>query len=327
VKKVKSWLALWVKRFLYRSGLDRLKRRFFPAPFPVIVRYHSICSDSRLISAGIRITPEAFEEQLAYFSKYFCVLTMDQLLEHIQSREAFPQNALVLTFDDGYADNLNAAKRLKAYGLSGLFYITAGCIETGEAFWVAEVRHLIENTSKKNFVLPLPEGKCIVPLSSASERELAVKKVTRLFKSVTIETREDIRKGLRLSLDDVPHFPGDLMLAWSDLEEMLKLGMEIGGHTMTHPNLPSATQDEARREIFECKSLLEQQLKTKVNHFAYPNGGSAAHYDEKTKALVAKAGFLSASTSRPGRPCFESDLFELRRMRVTENFSEMLWEL
>ncbi len=327
MRKIKNQLALVVKSLCYRMGIDAMKRRLLPSSVPVIIRYHSVCSDSNLISAGIRLTPESFKEHLAYFAKYFQVVTMKHLLERIQNREAFQKNTLVLTFDDGYADNLGAAKALVDYGLTGLFYITAGCIESDERFWVAEVRHLIESTGKNGMILPLPDGECCIELSNVGEREQAIKKVTRLLKSVNMEVRENIRKSLRLELNDGPPFPRNLMLNWSQLREMVQMGMEIGGHTMTHPNLPSATKDEARAEIRGCKSLLEAQLKTEIIHFAYPNGGSLAHFDDKSKALLREAGFQSATTSKAGKPGFESDLFELRRMRSTEALSEMLWDI
>ncbi len=326
MRSLKSKIAAIIKSMIYRSGLDRLKRRFLPATAPVIIRYHSVCSQNLLISPGILISPEAFTEQVTYFSKYFQVITMDDLIDAIKKKTPFPKNALVFTFDDGYADNLEAAKILKKYELTGLFYITAGCIETDEAFWVAEVRHLIENTNKKEMTLPFPDGESSLSLSNKSDRELTIKKMTRLFKSVTIETRESLRKAFRIALNDTPAFPSNLMLNWSQLQEMVEMGMEIGGHTMTHPNLPSATKEEAREEICSCKSLLEKQLKTPVNHFAYPNGGSVAHFDDKTKAILQEAGFHSATTSKAGRPGFKSDLFEIRRMRATENLSEMLWD-
>ncbi len=315
------------KSLCYQMGVDVMRRRFFPSSVPVILRYHSVCSDSRLISAGIRLSPEAFKEHVRYFAKFFHVVTMTRLLEHLQAREAFPKNTLVLTFDDGYADNLEAAKVLNDNGLTGLFYITAGCIESDEPFWVAEVRHLIECTGKKEMILPLPDGKCCMAVSTESEREQAIKKITSLLKSVTIEAREKIRKSLRLELHDGPPFPKNLMLNWSQLREMVRLGMEIGGHSMTHPNLPSATKDEAYSEIRECKSLLETQLKTEVIHFAYPNGGAIDHFDEKSKSLLREAGFQSATTSKSGKADFGCDLFELRRMRTTEALAEMLWDM
>ena len=327
MKTIKNRIARVVKSLSYRMGIDGMKRHLLPSSVPVIIRYHSVCSDSNLISSGIRLTPEAFTEHVAYFAKYFQVVTMTHLLERIQNRKTFEKNTLVLTFDDGYADNLGAAMVLNDYGLTGLFYVTAGCIESDEPFWVSEVRHLIKNTEKKEMTLPLPVGECCVTVSNASEREQAIRTVTRVLKSVTMEKRDHIRKSLRLQLNDTSPFPKGLMLSWAQLRKMVQMGMEIGGHTMTHPNLPSATIDEARKEIRACKSLLEAQLKTEISHFAYPNGGSLAHFDDKTKALVWEAGFQSATTSIAGKPGFESDLFELRRMGSTEALAEMLWDI
>ncbi len=327
MRKIKRQIALVVKFLCYQMGIDAMKRSLLPSSVPVIIRYHSVCSDSKLISSGIRLTPEAFKEHVGYFAKYFHVITMTDLIERLQNQQPFHQNTLVLTFDDGYADNLYAAKILNDYGLTGLFYITAGCIESDESFWVAEVRHLIENTDKNEMSLPFPDEECCLAVSNASEREEAIRKVTKLLKSVTMEKREHIRKSLSIELNDAPPFPGDLMLNWSQLREMVQMGMEIGGHTLTHPNLPSATIDEAHAEIFGCKSLLEKQLQTEIVHFAYPNGGALAHFDEKSKVLLREAGFQSATTSKAGTPGYESDLFELHRMRSTEALSEMLWDI
>ncbi len=327
MRKIKSQIAFVVKSFCYQMGIDAMKRSLLPSSVPVIVRYHSVCNESNLISAGIRLSPEAFKEHVAYFAEHFQVVTMTHLLEHLRNREAFEKNTLVLTFDDGYADNLGAAKILNNFGLTGLFYVTAGCIESDESFWVAEIRHLIENTGKNVITLPFPDGESRLVVSNTAEREQAIRKITKVLKSVTMEKREYIRKSLRLELNDTPTFPEDLMLNWSQLREMVKMGMEIGGHTLTHPNLPSATIDEAQAEIFGCKSLLETQLQTEIIHFAYPNGGALAHFDEKSKVLLREAGFKSATTSKAGKPGYESDLFELRRMRSTEALSEMLWDI
>ncbi len=327
MRQLKSQIARVVKSLFYRIGIDAMKRKLLPSSVPVIVRYHSVCSHSKLISSGIRLTPEAFEEQVAYFAKYFQVVTMTHVLRRLQNREAFLKNTLVLTFDDGYADNFDAAKVLNEHGLTGLFYITAGCIESDEAFWVAEVRHLIENTEKKELKLSVPDGEWSLEVSTAGERELAIKKVTRLLKSVTMGRREQIRTSLRFELNDGPPFPKDLMLTWSQLREMVQMGMEIGGHSMTHPNLPSATRDEVSAEIRGCKTLLESRLQTEIIHFAYPNGGALAHFDDKSKVLLREAGFQSATTSKAGNPSFESDLFELRRMGSSEALSEMLWDI
>ena len=47
-------------------------------------------------------------------------------------------NAVVIIFDDGYANNYKAAEVLHSFRMTGFFYFTTGCIESGEQFWVAE---------------------------------------------------------------------------------------------------------------------------------------------------------------------------------------------
>jgi peptidoglycan/xylan/chitin deacetylase (PgdA/CDA1 family) len=316
-----------VKRAFYQTRLQALLRRLQPSRYPVILRYHSISKNNELVSKGITVSPEAFEEQIQYFSKHFNTISMSTLVDCIQDRRPFPANALVLTFDDGYADNYKAAQILYKYHLTGLFYITAGCIESTEKFWVAELRHLLEKTERCRICIPVQDSMRAFSLSSPLEREEAIRQVTRLIKSVNIQTRETIRQELWKQLDDVPEFPRNLMLTWHKLKDMVAMEMEIGGHTMTHCNLPNANPEEAWLEISTCKSILEKHLGVEVKHFAYPNGGSVQHYNDNVKKLVYQAGFFSASTSKSGLVSFGSDLMELWRIRATENLFEILWEI
>jgi peptidoglycan/xylan/chitin deacetylase (PgdA/CDA1 family) len=76
---------------------------------------------------------------------------------------------------------------------------------------------------------------------------------------------------------------------------------EIGGHTLTHPRLPTISLDEARREIVEGKDSLEADLGHEVTAFCYPYGA----YSKEHPALVRSAGFTMARTVerfRTGRP-------------------------
>jgi peptidoglycan/xylan/chitin deacetylase (PgdA/CDA1 family) len=252
---------------------------------------------------------------------------MTALVDCVQSRKPFPENAVVLTFDDGYADNYPAAQLLNNYGLTGVFYITAGCIEAQEKFWVAEIRHLIWHTEKQRIQLQVPGGTFEASLSTIEDRSDAINRLTYMIKTVNVKVREVIREQLRQRLDDVPPVPENLMLTWQQLREMVAMGMEIGGHTMTHCNLPSASEEEAWIEISQCKILLEQGLGIELRHFAYPNGGSSRYYSKRIKDLVRQAGYLSAVTSKLGVVDLANDPFELCRMRTTKQLSEVLWEI
>jgi peptidoglycan/xylan/chitin deacetylase (PgdA/CDA1 family) len=315
-----------VKKAFVKSGLQAWLRRSFPSHHPVIIRYHSVSQGNDLVSDGITVAPNAFEQQVSYFAKHFRPILMNTLIDCVQDQRPFPENAIVLTFDDGYADNYQAARILKKYGMTGVFYITAGCIESEERFWVGEIHHLLGKTNKKDVRIRVRD-KVFEGLLSDSTRAEPIRRLTQLIKTVDVGTRESIREELRKQLDDVPAVENNLMLTWQQLSEMVAMGMEIGGHTMTHCNLPSATNEEAWNEVLQCKVFLEERLGTSVRHFAYPNGGSSQYYNPRIKEFVRRAGYRSAVTSKLGAVDLRNDPFELRRIRTTEQLSDVVWEI
>ena len=327
MRVIKRVIGTQIKRAFYTTRLHALLKRMHPSPYPLILRYHSIGSEHPLICESITVSLHEFEEQVRYFSKNFLTVSLTTLVDCLRHKRAFPPNALVLTFDDGYADNYGAARVLQQYGMTGLFYITAGCIESEEKFWIAEIRHLLRYTQQLQVCVPFPQEPYTASLQTPADRVAAMDRLTYLLKTVDVSRREEIRAMLRTQLGKVPPFPDDLMLTWGHLKDMAAMGMEIGAHTMTHANLPSASSDEAWFEIAESKSTLEKRLGIKVSHLAYPNGGSVQHYNDRIKQQVQQAGFLSATTSQSGILRHSSDVFAIRRVRATNRIFEMLWEM
>ena len=117
------------------------------------------------------------------------------------------------------------------------------------------------------------------------------------------------------------------MLRWQDIAEMQRLGMTIGAHTLTHPNLPNAGLADARREIAGSKARLERELGTRVTMFSYPNGGAERYMTTEIAALVRESGFESATTSWNGLAGPQSDLFALERVQVAERLADLVFAL
>ena len=79
-------------------------------------------------------------------------------------------------------------------------------------------------------------------------------------------------------------------LTWDDVREMTRMGFEIGSHTVTHANLGSVSVDQARREICESKTIIENELGRPVRWFAYPFGGQT-NFRADCVPLVQEAGY------------------------------------
>ncbi len=84
-------------------------------------------------------------------------------------------------------------------------------------------------------------------------------------------------------------------------------GFEIGGHTLTHPRLPSLSADDARREITDGKRALEEAVGRPVTSFCYPYG----EYTDEHPAIVRSAGFTVARTVERFCRGVPDDLFEM----------------
>jgi len=107
-------------------------------------------------------------------------------------------------------------------------------------------------------------------------------------------------------------------LSDQQVREMVESGLfELGGHTLTHCNLNSCSEENKRREIEECRIRLQSEFNTPVNSFAYPFG----IYSSADIPLVRDAGFTTATTTAEGID-LTPDNFQLKRIKVSgkDNF-------
>ncbi|MBQ8716773.1 MAG: polysaccharide deacetylase family protein [Clostridia bacterium] len=61
-------------------------------------------------------------------------------------------------------------------------------------------------------------------------------------------------------------------------------GHEVAGHTLTHPRLPSLTDEEVVRQVEEDRLKLSELCGYEVRGFAYPCGG--VNYDSRVSELI-----------------------------------------
>lgn len=109
-------------------------------------------------------------------------------------------------------------------------------------------------------------------------------------------------------------------LTWSEVKELATAGIEMGGHTVTHPELPRLTWPEIEHEIRQCKDTLEQQLGMPVRSFAHPYAfpQERPDYVARITGMLQAAGYDSAVTTRVGRVWRTTNRFVLCRLPVND---------
>ncbi|MFS8783614.1 polysaccharide deacetylase family protein [Synechococcus sp. R6-6] len=106
---------------------------------------------------------------------------------------------------------------------------------------------------------------------------------------------------------------------WDQMREMDASGLiDFAAHTVNHPpDLRVLDDARLRREVFDCKTKLEQELGHPIHYFAYPEGNR----DERVKQYLADAGYRMSFTMDPGFTGQSPNLLEVRRFnqfRITE---------
>jgi peptidoglycan/xylan/chitin deacetylase (PgdA/CDA1 family) len=327
LRRFRAAAAPLAKSALLRTGGYSALRRVLPSRGLAILRYHAICGPEGYGYAdpSICVTPANFERHVAYLTSAYNVLRLEDAVHALAARQPLPPNSVVITFDDGYADNLVAARILAKYDASGTFYITAGCLAGGQPFWPVELRYLVAALPAARLTFEAGPARVEIDATTDDGRRVAVKQLTKACKGHPIPVRDELRAAVRAAAGPVS--APRVMLTWDELRAMASMGMTIGSHTMTHPNLPNAGLDAARRELVDSKARLEQEIETAVTMFSYPNGGAERYCTPELKRVVAEVGFAAATTSRNAFASVNSDLYALERIEVEEKLGDLVFAL
>ncbi|GIX49828.1 MAG: hypothetical protein KatS3mg132_022 [Limisphaera sp.] len=115
-------------------------------------------------------------------------------------------------------------------------------------------------------------------------------------------------------------WPGDRVSHGRNWPSLAGAGVEIGGHTVNHPELPRLAPADRVAEIRSCRQILEDRLGVPVRSFAHPYA-----FPQEDPAYVAwlaealrGAGYESGVTTRVGRATIADNPWTLPRLPVND---------
>jgi peptidoglycan/xylan/chitin deacetylase (PgdA/CDA1 family) len=206
-------------------------------------------------------------------------------------------DAVVLTFDDGYLDNLtNAWPLLMEFGCPATFYVTTEHLDStcGAYWWDILERVLLGSHLAATIQLQI-DGRWQTyqtqdpPARRRSHDELWV---------VLRRARPELRDTLLQQLSDAAGLDRTVLgdhrpMKSHEIRELAsQTGVDIGAHTVHHLSLSDLSGQELCREVTESRMHLEQLLQKPVTSFAYPYGDVSC----AAIATVEAAGFSSGVT-------------------------------
>ena len=274
----------------------------------LILCYHRVSDDQHPFFPGTPVS--LFRRQMEVLRRRFTVGPLVELAERAR-RGNVPNNAVAITFDDGYRDNFTSAfPILKELGLPATIFLVTQALDENGLIWHDRVFDAFHRTSNDELRFEnetLPQG-------SHAERERALASVLTYVRGSTPEERERAIEVLLRALGVESRCGGPWeKLRWDEVREMARSGIDFGAHTLDHPILKHVGLEEARRQIRGSKERIEAELRAPIGTFAYPNG-RACDFDESTARILAEEGFACAVTTVAGANDAGTDPYRLHRV-------------
>jgi peptidoglycan/xylan/chitin deacetylase (PgdA/CDA1 family) len=319
-----------VPRYLHRAVHSARIRLFPPKPGPLILMYHRI-ADEPIDPWGLAVSPANFKEQLEVLRRTRRPLSLTDFVLGLAAK-TLPADAVAVTFDDGYVDNLIAGKPLLAAAdVPATVFLATGYLGRADEFWWDELAALmlVEGEGRDLEITIRGETRWFnldndtldsnrwhawldPPRTARQEAYLAV---WRALRALNMQEREVVMAKLRSTLASLPPRAGTgRPMSGEEVQALMRDRLiTIGAHTVTHPALTELDAPARRREISISKHACEALTGSEVRTFAYPFGD----LDADVRAAVCEAGFICACSSRYGSAAAGSDMFVLPRIPVT----------
>ncbi len=271
---------------LYATGLLTLYHRARNRDALTVISLHRVLAESdprwRTCDSLYTLSDRLFEQCVRFFQAHYSLVSLDDLLAAHRGEQRLPQRPLLITFDDGWADNHRyALPILQKLNVPAALFVAADVIDRHEAFFqerliaawrrgtlhAADVRMLWQHAAQSS---ELPAE----PLAEGAIRDL----VARL-QAVTPVARREILAACADALAD----PERQMLTTDELRAMFLAGIGVGTHGKAHEPLTAVADVDA--ELLGAKTVVAGALGVvpeRVRTLSFP-------FSKQNSAVVQRA--------------------------------------
>jgi peptidoglycan/xylan/chitin deacetylase (PgdA/CDA1 family) len=301
---------------LEKTGLIRLAELGLAPRQPVIFMLHRVLAEeeaSGFYNPYLAITPQSFENFLAFLSQYFRVQTLTELVGQLHTHAPGGLRRCALTFDDGWEDNYRVAwPILRRFGMPATIFVTTGLAGTSELLPEDKLWRYWQEAKAKSS-LPAFDGALeTYRLAQRVNIESGFPGYRAVLKQLPGKKRLQLFADLDSEFGALPQQNPSPFMTWSQLKELSEDRITLGSHTVTHPSLAYEEDSVIREELSGSKRMLEQQIGRRIDYLAYPTG----MFDERVTREASQAGYQAAVTTEPGAAALNANPLLLPRVAI-----------
>jgi peptidoglycan/xylan/chitin deacetylase (PgdA/CDA1 family) len=273
----------------------------------IILMYHSVAGPDvgRWIDPNNRMDTAVFQRQMQFLAKNRRVMSLSELVSTLEAGERPKAGTVVITFDDGYVDNLRVAfPILNKLGLPATLFLPTAYVDDARPMWIDELYSLFQVRSRHVLVYTRAHGEARFRLDRERERRDAYAMLSAQMFNATYGERAQLLGMLKQQLKPTACYPR-IMVTWREIarvRERFPL-IEVGSHSVTHLDLARQPDVVVKNEVVASKRAIEEQLNSTVRFFAYPYNSVS----EAASKYLPVAGYKGAVASGdelvgPGSP-------------------------
>ncbi len=202
-------------------------------PGLIVLTYHRIAEPGGdlFYDPVISATPESFQAQVEWLHNHVRLLTLDELIDQVESGSPWREPAMLLTFDDGYRDNFDlAAPILNERKVPATFFVPTAFLESPRLPWWDYVACVIKQTQAQQLIVECHPKGGPAPLQidlQTMSRSAAIMLIIRAFldKSVTDEHwfLDRLTECAKVEIDS-EGLGGKLFMGWSHVRQLADSG-------------------------------------------------------------------------------------------------------
>jgi len=257
-----------------------------------------------------------FRQQVEFLKKNFNFVTMEEVMDAVEGRYDLPNNALLMTFDDGYIDNyIYALPILEEFGVQGSFFIPGKTFATHELLDVNKIHYILACADIRKLIVDIKE---LIDFYRGIEFDYPSS--DELFEKYAIADRFDSKEVIFVKRVLQTHLPErvrsmiasklfekyvgvpektlayELYMTEEQIRTMKRHGMFIGLHGYDHYWMTSLSQKELEEDVNKALKVMDSFIDQKRWAINYPYGD----YNETVVDAMERRGAIVGLTIEEG---------------------------
>jgi peptidoglycan/xylan/chitin deacetylase (PgdA/CDA1 family) len=274
-------------------------------------------------AAAMFVTPSTFDKHMRTLNRYFSPVNLDQFLSLLESGRPFPRRTCLVTFDDGWLDNLShALPILERHQVPAAVFVTSGNVGSPDGFWQERLTKLLAHAWRDTVIqseIRLALGDTAELSSDVEDVTAAARRTVTSLKEKSVGQIESFIRVVQARLSALgATLPGenvDRLMTWDDVRRLSDSRLiSIGSHGKSHTPLTKLPLDLVRAELADSARRLHEELGDTVPALAYPNGD----HDVDARVAAKTCGYRIAFTTERGTVGPDDDPYALRRISIHE---------